>query len=88
MSDFEWCTDCKEYDHERHCCPRWTKVIRNTLNDSINAVLDEIRAEIEELDGKYVIGDYAVYGGNSPKYIQLRDVLQIIDNYKSESGAV
>jgi hypothetical protein len=28
---FEWCTDCKEYDQERHCCPRWTKVIRNTV---------------------------------------------------------
>lgn len=27
----EWCTDCKEYDQERHCCPRWNKVIRNTL---------------------------------------------------------
>ena len=29
----EWCTDCKEYDHERHCCPRWNKVIRETLKD-------------------------------------------------------
>ena len=30
----EWCTDCKEYDHERHCCPRWNRVIRETLNDA------------------------------------------------------
>ncbi len=29
----EWCTDCKEYDSERHCCPRWNRVIRQTLND-------------------------------------------------------
>ena len=29
----EWCTDCKEYDHERHCCPRWNRVIRTTLKD-------------------------------------------------------
>lgn len=29
----EWCTDCKEYDHEHHCCPRWNRVIRTTLND-------------------------------------------------------
>ena len=28
---FEWCTDCKEYDQEKHCCPRWNKVIKNTL---------------------------------------------------------
>ena len=30
----EWCTDCKEYDHERHCCPRWNRVIRETLKDA------------------------------------------------------
>lgn len=29
----EWCTDCKEYDHERHCCPRFNRVIRETLKD-------------------------------------------------------
>lgn len=31
--EFEWCHDCKEYDAERHCCPRWTKVIRNTVEE-------------------------------------------------------
>ena len=29
----EWCTDCKEYDHENRCCPRWTKVIRQTRRE-------------------------------------------------------
>ncbi len=29
----EWCTDCSEYDQERHCCPRWNRVIRQTLKD-------------------------------------------------------
>ena len=29
----EWCTDCKEYDHERHCCPRFNQVIRTTLQE-------------------------------------------------------
>ena len=29
----EWCTDCKEYDHENSCCPRWTKVIRHDWRD-------------------------------------------------------
>jgi len=29
----EWCTDCKEYDKEKHCCPRFTKVIRETLKE-------------------------------------------------------
>lgn len=30
----EWCTDCKEYDTDRHCCPRWNRVIRQTLADA------------------------------------------------------
>ena len=29
----EWCTDCKEYDHNRHCCPRFNKVIRGALDE-------------------------------------------------------
>lgn len=29
----EWCTDCKEYDHERNCCPRFNHVIRKTLEE-------------------------------------------------------
>ena len=30
----EWCKDCSEYDSERHCCPRWNRVIRETLKDA------------------------------------------------------
>ena len=29
----EWCTDCKEYDHERHCCPRFNAVIRTAIEE-------------------------------------------------------
>lgn len=29
----EWCHDCKEYDQERHCCPRWNRVIRKTVDE-------------------------------------------------------
>lgn len=29
----EWCTDCKEYDHERHCCPRFNAVIKTTIEE-------------------------------------------------------
>lgn len=31
--DNEWCKGCKEYDKEKHCCPRWNKVIRNTVEE-------------------------------------------------------
>ena len=30
---FEWCTDCKEYDQEGHCCHRWSKMIRKTVDE-------------------------------------------------------
>lgn len=29
----EWCPDCKEYDKEKHCCHRFTKVIRQTVEE-------------------------------------------------------
>lgn len=31
--EFEWCHDCAEYDQVHHCCHRWTKVIRNTVEE-------------------------------------------------------
>lgn len=36
----EWCTDCKEYDKEKHCCPRWNRVIRTTLQEAQEARCD------------------------------------------------
>ena len=30
----EWCNTCREYDTERHCCPRFNKVIREALKDA------------------------------------------------------
>ena len=32
-TEWEWCHDCKEYDQEAHCCHRWTKVIRKTVEE-------------------------------------------------------
>ena len=29
----EWCHDCKEYDHDKHCCPRYNKVIRKAVEE-------------------------------------------------------
>ena len=40
---FEWCRDCKEYDQEAHCCHRWTKVIRQTV--------EELRRDAEGVNG-------------------------------------
>ena len=47
-AEWEWCHDCKEYDQENHCCHRYTSFIRETLQDSINAVLEDIKEEMEK----------------------------------------
>lgn len=51
----EWCTDCKEYDSEKHCCPRFNKVIRQAMKD----------AQPERKKGKWIRHDEVknVYGG-------------------------
>jgi hypothetical protein len=36
----EWCTDCKEYDKERHHCPRFCKVIRESVEECKEAYAD------------------------------------------------
>ena len=33
LEEFAWCTDCKEYDQKAHCCHRFTKVIRQTVEE-------------------------------------------------------
>ena len=30
----EWCADCREYDKEKHCCPRFNRVIRTAIADA------------------------------------------------------
>ena len=29
----EWCTGCKEYDQQKHSCPRFCRVIRKTVEE-------------------------------------------------------
>lgn len=61
----EWCTDCKEYDQERRSCPRWNRVIRETLKDaqSEHSVAQERYEDLCEYFGndhdaiKTVLGD-------------------------------
>ena len=47
--EFEWCRDCKEYDQEACCCHRWTKFIKQTI-DEIKA--HEKTTEVERIDMK------------------------------------
>ena len=51
IEEFEWCHDCKEYDQNAHCCHRWTKVIRNTVNDLKTQGYEIVRHGHWEWDG-------------------------------------
>ena len=53
----EWCTDCKEYDHERHCCPRFNRVIRETVNEVTQQwipVSERLPEDLQEVNITYV----------------------------------
>lgn len=79
------CTDCKYYGAYNTCQSREShKMAIKALEQE--SVLDKIRAEIEKLDGRYVIGDYGIYGENIPKYVRFCDVVKIIDKCKAEMG--
>ena len=68
----EWCTECKEYDKEKHCCPRWNKVIRQTVEEmqmmgKIAKVIEH-DASINTNDGyKYYRTEYI--GGKKKKKV-------------------
>ena len=72
LEDFEWCHDCKEYDQEKHCCHRWTKVIRKTVEEmqmmgKIAKVIEH-DASITDTDGyKYLRSEYIC--GNCKKKV-------------------
>ena len=53
----EWCTDCKEYDQERHCCPRWNRVIRTALDDAIHLQKEQAYMQGYEDARKELFGD-------------------------------
>ena len=66
--EFEWCTDCKEYDKEKHCCHRYSKVIRQAVEEmKLVHCIDCQHSEYDEVykdrychyNGKAeVVGDY------------------------------
>ena len=60
----EWCTDCKEYDTEKKCCPRFNRVIREALKrePSEDGTL-EVKVEDATKVGRVLITDDKHRGG-------------------------
>jgi len=50
-SYYEWCAGCSEYDHEKHCCPRFSQTIRKTVEDFYEEVGVRPETAREILDG-------------------------------------
>ena len=73
-TEYEWCKGCKEYDTEKHCCHRWSSFIRYTLNDKVDSVLEDIKAEIANLERFIAITKPLVY---------LDSVFEIIEKHIS-----
>lgn len=61
----EWCVDCKEYDHERHCCPRFNRVIRETVDEVKDNQWMPCSERLPESDGVYLVYAPDYRGGSS-----------------------
>jgi hypothetical protein len=92
---FKWCTDCREYDQEKHCCHRWSKVIRGTVEELKQGyiereVLDKIREQIKsDLRGVEITLEVLIENDPLiPKMEGAKDTLEncleIIDKAESE----
>lgn len=60
----EWCHDCKEYDTEKHCCPRFNRVIRTTLNERRGKNISAIGFMCSVCG----FGDFGGFHGYAPKF--------------------
>ena len=72
-TEYEWCKGCKEYDTEKHCCHRWSSFIRYTLNDKVDSVLEDIKAEIEEFKNNEHTYEY---GGFDRAYNGIMEIIE------------
>ena len=59
---FEFCArgeqPCKEYDQEKHCCHRWTKVIRQSVEEMKNQGQWTSVTEALPEEGRYLVTRY------------------------------
>jgi formate-dependent nitrite reductase cytochrome c552 subunit len=75
LEEFEWCTDCKEYDQTAHCCHRAQKVIQQVVEElkaerKMGEWLEHYSHEDGERDGVYCseCHEHYYFGGSLMKY--------------------
>ena len=85
--EFEWCHDCKEYDQEKHCCHRWTKVIRQTVEE-LKSQQSEQKRTFLGIDVSYpTICTYPEYEGKpyfGIKYLEDGETIVGFGTYKPD----
>lgn len=67
---FEWCTDCKEYDQESHCCHRYSKMIRKTVEEMQIQIAHCIDCRHSEYDSVY-----------SERWCHYNGKAEVVDDY-------
>lgn len=80
--EFEWCRSCREYDQEQHCCHRWTKVIRQTVEELKAAWPEVIRCRDCKWYRNYPLYPYCVIsrGNHHPRPDDYCSYAQPMDN--------
>lgn len=86
----EWCVDCKEYDKEKCCCPRYNKVIRTTLQDvKTELIKKQKQIMLNALERIYwALWDIDIPSPTVPEYVehheQITDVMSLVMQIKQE----
>ena len=91
LETFEFCSGgdnpCKEYDQQNHCCHRWTKVIRQTLEE-IRSQQSEQKRIFLGIDVSYPkICTYPEYEGKpyyAIKYLEDGETIVGFGTYKPD----
>lgn len=69
------CTDCKEYNKEKHYCPKFCDVIRNTDKE----MREQYKGEHEKLEKiKQIINEYN--NGNDMEYEYLDKIREVLED--------
>ncbi len=77
--EFEWCTGCKEYDQEAHCCHRYSKCINEAVKE-IRGVFQEVYDDINDIPITYIEQDEKDTAIKEYKAAVLKVLEKYIDN--------
>lgn len=72
------CTECKEYDKDKHYCPKWCDVIKSTIEDARADERAKINDELSEVQQILILYDV----DTAEKRREIIDLLEQIKAHK------